>query len=343
MLHSEFLCSRRNETFLVRCLYCENLNELFLFKKIPYPVVRGVNLKDTTLCTIDSEQEHSSRSSIRMSAEQKTRLSIISWNINGWDEKRMWSHLERILKEKEPNALCLMETKCKEEVLRASIEKKCAALGYSQLIINAHSPSQFHGIAVLLRDSPTCTFVRTDPILICKPRSDNKTIDPASGRVITLDCDLHHCRIVFSYVPNAGTGLKHLDYRINEWNPAMSAYLSGSGKETIWIGDLNVVQSDLDMSHYSKMKSYAGCTEQERASHLKFLSDSKWVDIWRARNPKEKVYSWRGRGDPTRTDYGIRLDAAIVSPGLIPRVLDTWIAAGDPNPSDHTLIGIVIS
>lgn len=274
-------------------------------------------------------------------AEKKDGLSIVSWNVNGWDEKTKWSHLERILQERTPNAICLMETKCKEEILRRSIEKKCAALGYSHVLVNAHSPSHYHGIAVILRDSPTCTFVRADPIMVCKPRSDNLTQDPAAGRVITVDCPFYACRIVFTYVPNAGHGLKHLDYRLQEWNPGLYGYLMGSGKDTIWIGDLNVVQGDIDMSDPIKMKNYAGATLKEREAHREFLRESKWVDVWRTVNPTAKQFSWRGK-NPTATDYGMRLDAAIVSPALAPRVLETWIGVGDPSPSDHTPIGLVL-
>lgn len=51
--------------------------------------------------------------------------------------------------------------------------------------------------------------------------------------------------LVNVYVPNAGEGLKRLDYRVGEWDAAFAAYAKGleaKDKPVIVTGDLNVAQ-----------------------------------------------------------------------------------------------------
>ena len=60
------------------------------------------------------------------------------------------------------------------------------------------------------------------------------------GRVITMEFDKFF--VVSLYTPNAGAGLKRLDYRTQEWDMDFIAYLKNlekSGKAVIATGDLN--------------------------------------------------------------------------------------------------------
>jgi len=57
--------------------------------------------------------------------------------------------------------------------------------------------------------------------------------------------------LVATYVPNAGEGLRRLDYRISEWDADFHAYLkqleSNTGKPVILTGDLNVAHHEIDI------------------------------------------------------------------------------------------------
>ena len=76
----------------------------------------------------------------------------------------------------------------------------------------------------------------------------------AEGRAITID--LPNCRVVNTYVPNAGMQLERLKYRVETWDPAMLAYLQEleATKPVVWTGDLNVAEKDYDRFFASNYK-----------------------------------------------------------------------------------------
>lgn len=55
--------------------------------------------------------------------------------------------------------------------------------------------------------------------------------------------------VVNVYVPNAGDGLKRLDYRLKAWDVAFAAYLAtlGAKKPVILSGDLNCAHQEIDI------------------------------------------------------------------------------------------------
>jgi len=56
--------------------------------------------------------------------------------------------------------------------------------------------------------------------------------------------------IVAVYTPNAGEGLKRVDYRVQEWDVDFFNHvkaLEKSGKTVIVAGDLNVAHLDIDI------------------------------------------------------------------------------------------------
>ena len=61
------------------------------------------------------------------------------------------------------------------------------------------------------------------------------------GRTVTLE--FARFSFVAAYVPNAGEGLKRLDFRVGEWERDMRAHLTAcaaTGKPVVYAGDLNV-------------------------------------------------------------------------------------------------------
>jgi len=64
-----------------------------------------------------------------------------------------------------------------------------------------------------------------------------------------------------------------------------------------------------------------------------------WVDVWRQRNPAKREWSWV---EPWGRHIGYRLDHALVSPGLLPRVVDVRYSHDERGRgrSDHS--GLVL-
>lgn len=83
----------------------------------------------------------------------------------------------------------------------------------------------------------------------------------AEGRVITAEySDLH---LVTAYVPNAGQGLKRLDYRVQEWDAAFAGYIAqlAKTKPVILAGDLNCAHQEIDIHNPKGNKKQAGFTD----------------------------------------------------------------------------------
>lgn len=159
------------------------------------------------------------------------------------------------------------------------------------------------------------------------------------GRAITLELDSFF--LVNVYVPNAGQGLKRIDYRIDEWDPALREYLSSlraKGKPVILAGDLNVAHNDIDvynagMKHLVKQP---GCTQRERESLSKLLTEARFVDAFRHFFPTASgQYTFfsgmnvvaRPQNNGLRLDYFMCSDDLLAPPSTTtgPRVVDTQI------------------
>jgi exodeoxyribonuclease-3 len=89
------------------------------------------------------------------------------------------------------------------------------------------------------------------------------------GRLITAEFDTFY--VVSTYIPNSGMGgsLGRLNYRTNSWDVAMLQHikkLEATGKQVIWIGDLNVIHQHIDVWDLDKNVTSPGCTPEERAS-----------------------------------------------------------------------------
>ena len=63
-------------------------------------------------------------------------------------------------------------------------------------------------------------------------------------------------------MPNAGEGLKRLDYRVNEWDIDFMKYLKvlEKTKPVILTGDLNVAHNEMDVYDATGKSKQAGYT-----------------------------------------------------------------------------------
>jgi exodeoxyribonuclease III len=271
---------------------------------------------------------------------------VVSWNCDGLEADAMkW--LSAFIEKEKPGVLCLNETHLSDEKTVATLKPFAGAY---HILSNAHDPSRWHGVAMLIRKD--LAFV---PIAVslgnCAVRSDNKTNDPAKGRILAVYLNSLDVRIVTTYVPNAGTGrtnpLRNLGYRTDSWDPAVAHFLEGQRKlsPTLWIGDINVAPADMDVTAPKTMARWAGFTTEERQSLDKlYFKTGNWVDVWRGKYPTLKQYSWHGRNN---SKNGMRLDNAIASKDLVPRTALPFIGwSSGPNspspPSDHLPIGLTI-
>lgn len=187
--------------------------------------------------------------------------------------------------------------------------------------------------------SGTAIFSKVKPI--------NQTNDfpnhDQEGRSITLEFEDFF--IVAVYVPNAGEGLKRLDYRINKWDKDFQNYLLSLSKPVILTGDLNVAHNEIDVYDPKGKDKVPGYTPEERSSFGQFLARSTWIDTYRFFYPHRIQYSfWSARQKLRESNRGWRLDYFVVEGRLmdgksVHRVADSFIH-DNVLGSDHCPISI---
>ncbi len=172
---------------------------------------------------------------------------------------------------------------------------------------------------------------------------DNEYHDK-EGRVITLEYDKFY--LVSVYVPNAGEGLKRLNYRVNEWDKAFFEYLNKlkQKKDIIICGDLNVAHQEIDIFDPKSKKKSAGFTIEERESFSKFL-EFGYVDTFRTLNPdvvKYSYFSTRAGRKSFEDNKGWRLDYFITNSNFMNNIVDSDILI-EYEGSDHRPIRLTLN
>src|SRR6185369_4450913 len=132
-----------------------------------------------------------------------------------------------------------------------------------------------------------------------------------------------------------------VEYRVKQWDVALHGQLVklAETNPTLWIGDLNVAPTDLDVSGSADdMAGKAGTTAEERESHNKFCTDNKFVDVWRAQHPTDKQMT------QSNHKSSMRLDHVISSASAIPHCVHAWMVRRTPtslnHSSDHVPVGV---
>eukprot|EP00591_Stephanopyxis_turris_P001202 CAMPEP_0195524176 /NCGR_PEP_ID=MMETSP0794_2-20130614/23864_1 /TAXON_ID=515487 /ORGANISM="Stephanopyxis turris, Strain CCMP 815" /LENGTH=198 /DNA_ID=CAMNT_0040654343 /DNA_START=15 /DNA_END=611 /DNA_ORIENTATION=+ len=142
------------------------------------------------------------------------------------------------------------------------------------------------------------------------------------GRIITVDFPIFS--LTNLYVPNSGQKLERLTYRTDSWDrdlvETMHAKEQKDDKPVIWLGDLNVAHTNLDVwndgaKHLAKT---SGTTPEERESFTQQLACG-YVDIFRHLHPTAKGHYtyWSQRAGNRAPNKGLRLDYFVGSKSLV--------------------------
>ena len=252
-------------------------------------------------------------------------MKLISFNVNGIRaaaKKGLINYME----EMNADVIGFQETKATEEQVRevlfgldyhihaSSAEKK----GYSgTAIISKTEPLSFqYGIGI--------------------PEHDNQ------GRAIT--CEFEDFYVLNVYVPNSGSELARLPYRMT-WDAALLAYIKELEKKkpVVYCGDMNVAHRPIDIKNASSNYNRTAGYMQEEIDGMDTYLNSGLIDTFRSLHPNEVKYSWWSyRANARENNVGWRLDYFLVSESLIPRVRESFIL-NDVHGSDHCPVGIEIT
>jgi exodeoxyribonuclease-3 len=161
------------------------------------------------------------------------------------------------------------------------------------------------------------------------------------GRVMTAEYPEFY--LVTVYVPNAGEGLKRLDYR-EKWDTDFRNYLVNlqTKKPVIICGDFNVAHQPIDIArpkeNYNKA---AGYTQREIDGFTKLL-EAGFVDTFRRLYPDTVKYTyWNYLFNSRSRNVGWRIDGFLVSDSLMSKVKDAMIY-NEYLGSDHCPVGLKI-
>ena len=251
-------------------------------------------------------------------------IKIVSWNINS--VRARTEIVERLLREEQPDVLCLQETKALDQVFPASL---FARHGYVHQQLNGQK--MHHGVAILSR------------VALCEPgKHDWQDNGEARHVGVRLPCGL---RLENVYVPAGGDvpdrtvnpkfGQK-LDFieRMTRWSEDLA-------EPTLIVGDFNVAPLECDVWSHKALLNVVSHTPVEVEALGRLQQAHEWVDIGRTFYPApERCFTWWSYRSPdwTRNDRGRRLDHMWISPKASDRVLGHRVlepCRSWQRPSDH--------
>lgn len=186
--------------------------------------------------------------------------------------------------------------------------------------------------------SGVTVYTKEEPLNVFYGLKDEKYDD--EGRVITLE--LKDFFFVGAYVPNAGDGLKRLDFRM-QFEDDLVEYLQelDRKKPVIYAGDLNVAHNEIDIKNPQSNHNNPGFTDEEREKFTRLLSKG-FKDTFRELYPTTVKYSWWSyRFNARANNAGWRIDYFVVSNRLMDKVKDSKIH-NEIYGSDHCPIELDI-
>jgi len=260
-----------------------------------------------------------------------SEVRIACWNVNGL---RSCVDKDAFLKFIEPanlDILCLNEHKLQETHVDEMNGRLRQAFRYQYYNCSVRKKG-YSGVAVLSK---------TEAIRV--QMGIGVAAHDSEGRVLLAE--FSHFLLVVVYTPNSGGSLSRLDYRVSSWDPAFRTYLhtlTSLGKPLLCLGDFNVVHHSIDICESDRdIDTIPGTTSREKESFTGLLGANIVVDSFRSLHPASKQFSWFANEAEWRKEQGWRLDYALVSPALMPKVKDSVIHE-KVRASDHCPIELVL-
>ena len=247
-------------------------------------------------------------------------MRIATWNVNS--VKQRVPRLLPWLDEREPDVVCLQETKLTDEAFADLLAGPLAERGYT---FAHHGQGQWNGVALLSRVGLS-DVERGFP---GQPDFAGK----AEARAIGADCG--GVRVWSLYVPNGReVDSDHYAYKL-EWLAALAAHVAAGPADLALCGDMNIAPADADLFDPAAYVGHTHVTPRERAA----LAAFGLVDVLRERWPDERVFSyWDYRAGMFHQDLGMRIDLVLAAATVAGRVQAAWVdraARKGKLPSDH--------
>ena len=251
-------------------------------------------------------------------------MLVATWNVNS--VKQRLDGLVSWLEARQPDIVCLQETKCVDEAFpREPLE----ALGYNVAI---HGQKTFNGVAILSK----LPFDEVTPRL---PGDDSD--DHARFMEAVVSTRSGVLRISSIYLPNGNPpDSDKYDFKLR-WMERLRDYAErrlALEEPLVLAGDYNVIPEDGDVYDPAAWVGDSLFKPETRA-RFRALTNLGLTDAVRATSDAPGLYSfWDYQAGAWQRNRGIRIDHMLLSPQASDRLVSATIdkhVRGWEKPSDH--------
>jgi exodeoxyribonuclease-3 len=249
-------------------------------------------------------------------------VRLATWNVNSI--KQRVPRLLPWLDQRQPDVVCLQETKLADDVLAELLGEQLVGRGYELAL---HGEMQWNGVAILSKVGLD-DVVRGVPHAPGFPNPEARAVSATCGGV----------RVHSVYVPNGRVpDSDHYRYKL-DWLAALARQVRGGPDTAVVCGDMNIAPADEDVFD---PEAYIGQThvtapEREALAQLQALG---LRDVVRDRWPDKRVFTyWDYRAGMFHQDLGMRIDLVLATAPVAERVRAAWVdrqARKGSGPSDH--------
>jgi len=247
-------------------------------------------------------------------------MQITTFNCNGIRAAERKGFFDW-LAQKQPDVLCLQETKAQEHQLTTN--PAFYPVGYHGYFFDAEKKG-YSGTAIMSRREP-------DRVI----RGLGWPVADTEGRYI--QADFGNLSVVSLYMPSGSSGehRQAIKYEFLDQFEQVLRKFRADGREYIICADWNICHREIDLKNWKANQKNSGFLPDERAWLDKIYDELGYVDAFRLVNQEAEQYSWwSNRGQARAKNVGWRLDYHVITPGLVPRVGPAEIHTADYF-SDH--------
>jgi exodeoxyribonuclease-3 len=249
-------------------------------------------------------------------------MRIATWNVNSL--KQRLPRLLPWLDQRQPDVVCLQETKLADDAFAELLGNELADRGFE---VAVHGEATWNGVAILSRVGLE-DVVRGIEGAPGFPHPESRAVSATCGEI----------RVVSVYVPNGRVpGSEHYEYKL-AWLASLRDMVSAGPEATVVCGDMNIAPADDDVFDPDAYIGQTHVTPPEREA-LAELQALGLHDVVRDRWPNERVFTyWDYRAGMFHQDLGMRIDLVLASGPVAGRVQAAWVdryARKGTGPSDH--------
>jgi exodeoxyribonuclease-3 len=249
-------------------------------------------------------------------------VRVATWNVNS--VKQRVPRLLPWLDERQPDVLCLQETKLADDAFTELLGGELDHRGYA---VALHGEPRWNGVAIASRAG-------LDDVVAGIP--DGPGFPRPEARAVSATCG--GIRVYSVYVPNGRTpGSDHYRYKL-AWLAALKDMIGAGPDDAVVCGDMNIAPTDADVFDPDAYIGQTHVTAPEREA-LASLQALGLHDVVRDHWPSERVFTyWDYRAGMFHQDLGMRIDLVLAADPVADRVRAAWVdrqARKGTGPSDH--------